>query len=141
MGGNGLYWYQITSSACIYGLGEDRKEVEVMINGDLYTHYGNKKEYFFDAIALPIAEFWGKRTELEDIGVALDARTPKGEPIQEIKLFYYKGVKFVEDKVPMAIYQSEDDYNTDKVWVRDVSEFFGYVKENGKLVKRFEKMA
>ncbi|KLA04706.1 hypothetical protein B4086_5664 [Bacillus cereus] len=112
-----------------------------MINGDLYTHYGNKKEYFFDAIALPIAEFWGKRTELEDIGVALDARTPKGEPIQEIKLFYYKGVKFVEDNVPMAIYQSEDDYNTDKVWARDVSEFFGYVEENGKLVKRFQKTA
>ncbi|WP_416493590.1 hypothetical protein [Bacillus mycoides] len=38
------------------------------------------------------------------------------------------------------VYQSEDDYNTDKVWVREVDEFFGMVKDKqGKLVRRFLK--
>ncbi|PGT90134.1 DUF1653 domain-containing protein [Bacillus thuringiensis] len=111
-----------------------------MINGTFYRHYNNNKEYFFDSIALPVSEFRGKKGELESMGTALDSRTPKGEPVQELNLFYYKGVKFIESKKPMVIYQSEEDYDTDKSWAREVDEFFGYVEKDRKLVKRFVKI-
>lgn len=110
-----------------------------MINGTFYKHYNNNKEYFFGSIALPVSEFAGRKEELESIGVALDTRSPKGEPVQELNLFYYKGVKFIEAKNPMVIYQSEDDRDTEKVRAREVDEFFGYVEKDRKLVKRFVK--
>ncbi|PEP86141.1 hypothetical protein CN584_08455 [Bacillus pseudomycoides] len=111
-----------------------------MKHGDLYTHY-KQKEYFFDRIALPVSEFIGRSYGLEDIGVAFDTHTPDGQEIRQVKLFYSNGVTFIDSDKPHVIYQSEDDYNTEKVWAREVDEFFGMVNITPfKTVRRFTKI-
>lgn len=108
-----------------------------MKNGDFYKHY-KQKDYKFCSIALPVSEFTGASIELEGNGVAQDAHTPEGEKIQEAQLYYHKGVVFIDREKPHVVYQAEVDYGTDKVWVREVDEFFGMQKlYSGELVKRF----
>ncbi|HDR7922300.1 hypothetical protein [Bacillus paranthracis] len=108
-----------------------------MKKGDLYKHY-KEKEYCFCNIALPVKEFRGDFVKLEDNLVAQDAHTPEGEMIQEAQLYYHKGVVFIDREKPHVIYQAEVDYGTDKVWAREVDEFFGMQKlPSGELVKRF----
>ncbi|MGU3372799.1 hypothetical protein [Bacillus mycoides] len=111
-----------------------------MKHGDLYTHY-KQKEYFFDRIALPVSEFTGRSNGLEDIGVASDSHTPDGQEIRQMKLLYSNGVTFIDSDKPHVIYQSEDDYNTEKVWAREVEIFFGMVNVTPrKTVRRFIKI-
>jgi hypothetical protein len=108
-----------------------------MRNGDFYQHYKNK-EYYFDCIALPVDSVTSRRMLIKD-GVALDAHTPDDVPEpQELQLFRTSdGIVFIAAPDPHVIYQSEEDYNTDKVWARRVDDFFGNV-EHLENVKRFE---
>jgi hypothetical protein len=98
-----------------------------MRNGDFYTHFKKGTEYFFDCIALPVGDVINQRN-LTKNGVALDAHTPDDVPEpQELQLFTsLEGVTFISAPDPHVIYQSEEDYNTDKVWARRVDDFFGY---------------
>ncbi|HDR7207583.1 MULTISPECIES: hypothetical protein [Bacillus cereus group] len=111
-----------------------------MQHGDLYMHY-KQKEYFFSCIALPFNEFEGRASELEDGGIAFDAHTPEGQEINKVQMFYHKGVTFIDKDKPHVIYQSEDDYNTENVWAREVENFFGMVNVTPrKTVRRFIKI-
>ncbi|OPD57618.1 hypothetical protein [Bacillus anthracis] len=112
-----------------------------MKTGDFYKHYKGK-DYFFDCIALPVDEFMGRPSELEDFGlVALDAHTPDGQEIVEVKLFYSNGVTFIDKDKAHVIYQAEEDHDTDKVWAREVDEFFGMVSITPfKTIRRFTKI-
>ncbi|MDX5853526.1 hypothetical protein SIM22_05185 [Bacillus cereus group sp. BfR-BA-01363] len=108
-----------------------------MKNGDLYKHY-KQKEYCFRCIALPVSEFTGDFVDLRENLFAQDAHTPDGEAIREVRLYFYKGVVFIDREKPHVIYQAEVDYGTDKIWAREVDEFFGMQKlPSGELVKRF----
>ncbi|MFJ8528502.1 hypothetical protein [Bacillus sp. NPDC094106] len=111
-----------------------------MKNGDFYKHY-KQKEYYFCSIALPLNEFTGRTIELEANGIAQDAHTPNGEEIKEAQLYYHKGVTLIDREKPHVIYQAEVDYETNKVWAREVDEFFGMQElPSGELVKRFVKI-
>lgn len=117
-----------------------RNEGEFMKHGDFYMHY-KQKEYFFSDIALPLNEFRGCMSGLRTINLAYDAHTPEGEEIQRVQLYFREGVTFINRDTPHVIYQSEDDYETDKVWAREVDEFFGMVNVTPfKTVKRFTKI-
>lgn len=60
------------------------------------------------------------------------------ENTYDIDLFVGKhGVTFVDADLPYVIYQSKADYGIDKVWAREVDDFFGYKVDNGQYVKRF----
>ncbi|MCU5742856.1 hypothetical protein OCC47_16145 [Bacillus cereus] len=109
--------------------------------GDLYTHY-KQKEYFFISIALPLNEYRGCLSELRTINLAYDAHTPEGEEPWRVQLYAYKGITFINKDAPHVIYQSEDDYETDKVWAREVDEFFGMKNITPfKTVRRYIKIA
>ncbi|EEM25379.1 hypothetical protein P9063_20640 [Bacillus thuringiensis] len=98
----------------------------------------NRKNIVFGVIALPVTEFTGDFVDLRENLVAQDAHTPDGEAIREVRLYCYKGVVFIDREKPHVIYQAEVDYGTDKVWAREVDEFFGMQKlPSGELVKRF----
>lgn len=101
-----------------------------MKNGDYYTHYKGG-EYWFQCIALPLSEVQDK-SQLQQTGTARYHENDK-----DIDLYFSNGVWFVDDDVPQVIYQSEKDYNTDKVWAREVDDFFGYKSLIGLQVKRF----
>lgn len=110
-----------------------------MKHGDLYNHHKNK-EYWYDGIALPISQLDKRHVAVSENGVAYDAATPEGEEPRQVQLYCSNGITFVDKETPHVVYQSEDDYDTDKVWVREVDEFFGMVKDKqGKLVRRFLK--
>lgn len=107
-----------------------------MRQGDYYLHFkGN--EYYFCGVALPLSEFTGKKSELMKINLAYDAHTPDGEEIIRVQLFVYHGMMLIDRETPHVVYQAQKDYDTDKVWVREVDDFFGYKDDNGKLIKRF----
>lgn len=109
-----------------------------MKQGDLYNHFREGTEYHFCSMAVPITDFKGRESELEEAGVAFDADTPKGEEPREIKLYNLHGITIIDKDTPHVIYQSEKDYETKKVWGRKADDFFGYKKQdNGTLVKRF----
>lgn len=109
-----------------------------MKHGNFYKHFRKGTEYCFCTIALPLKEFSGRESQLEAIGVSHDAHTPDGEPVREIQLYNLFGITLIDRETPHVIYQSEHDYNTEKVWAREVDDFFGYKKmEDGSLVKRF----
>lgn len=101
-----------------------------MMNGDFYTHYKGG-EYRFQCIALPLDEVQDK-SKLEQKGVAR-----YHENDRDIELFFYNGVWFVNDDLPHVIYQSEKDYDTKKVWAREVDDFFGYKHKDSHYIKRF----
>ncbi|MFV0915268.1 DUF1653 domain-containing protein, partial [Enterococcus faecium] len=66
---------------------------------------------------------------------------PKGQGINKVQMFYHKGVTFIDKDKPHVIYQSEDDYNTENVWAREVENFFGMVNVTPrKTVRRFIKI-
>lgn len=110
-----------------------------MKHGDFYQHFKGT-EYFFCGIALPISEFTGKKTLLEETQMALDAHTPHGEEVQEVKLFDCNGIMLIDRDTPHVIYQSEKDYDTDRVWAREVNDFFGFKSfVDGSFIKRFSK--
>ena len=89
-----------------------------MKNGDFYNHYKGG-EYFFDCIALPV----GDLITVEPIGVAR-----YHEDTHDIELFRSNdGVTFIESDKPHVIYQAKADYNTSKVYAREVDDFFGFV--------------
>ncbi|MEH6949155.1 hypothetical protein V7068_19210 [Bacillus sp. JJ634] len=105
-----------------------------MKRGDFYRHL-NGEEYYFCCIALPINE---TTLHLTSNQKACDAHTPTGEEIQMIDLYHANGVTFINRDEPHVIYQSEKDYDTNKVWARKVDNFFGYkIKELGQMEKRF----
>lgn len=99
--------------------------------GDYYNHYKGV-EYWFQCIALPLNEATDKR-KLEENGVAR-----YHENDRDIALYFNNGTWYVDDDVPHVIYQSEQDYDTEKVWAREVDDFFGYKIEAGHPIKRFE---
>jgi hypothetical protein len=100
-----------------------------MKTGDFYNHYKGT-EYYFDCIALPLED----RKKVEPI---LTVR--HHENTHDIQLYICEsGVTFIDSDVPHVIYQSEKDYNTNKVWAREVDDFFDTVTTIADgLVKRF----
>ena len=109
-----------------------------MKQGEFYHHFRKGTEYCFRSIALPLNEFRGNKDDLVKVNPAQDAHTPSGEPVREIQLYDYQGVTFIERDMPHVIYQSEEDYDTDDVWAREVEDFYGYKKmDDGTMVKRF----
>lgn len=103
-----------------------------MRNGDFYSHFKKGTEYYFDCIALPVDDVLTQRN-LTKNGVALDAHTPDNVEVQELQLFTSpEGVTFISAPDPHVIYQSEEDYNTDKVWARRVDDFFAMANETQK---------
>lgn len=109
--------------------------------GQLYQHY-KQKEYFFCGIALPIREYTGSDMDLALANLAYDAHTPEDEEeIGRLQLYVHEGAYYIDRDVYHVIYQSKDDYETDKVWVREVEEFFGMVDlPTGNKVKRFTQL-
>ncbi|MEK4781096.1 hypothetical protein NST86_33550 [Bacillus sp. FSL L8-0199] len=106
-----------------------------------YQHYRNEKEYFFDSIAIPISEFTGNKHDLTLANLAYDADTPEGAEVKRVQLYVHKGATYIDRDVYHVIYQSEDDYDTEKVWVRNVEDFFGMVDlPIGNKVKRFTRL-
>ncbi|WP_176548365.1 hypothetical protein [Bacillus toyonensis] len=111
-----------------------------MKNGDVYIHYKLKK-YRFYSIALPLNEFTGFITDLTYGGIAYDSHSPKYQKINYIQLYHYCGLTLIDKDTPHVIYQSEDDYNTDKIWAREVADFFGVVENNPcNLAMRFTRL-
>ena len=102
-----------------------------MKNGDFYHHHKNV-EYFFDCIALPLDKRNTHKLEL-------NGKARYHEDTHDLDLYYDRqtGVTFIESDVPHVIYQSEDNYNTDFVYAREVDDFFEYTEKNGTLIKRF----
>jgi hypothetical protein len=93
--------------------------------GDFYEH-SKGGGYFFKCIALPIEN----RDKLELVGVAR-----YHENDRDINLYQSENkVLFLDSELPHVIYQSESDYKTDKYWVREVDDFFGYKEDK---IKRF----
>ena len=111
-----------------------------MKNGDLYRHFRTGNEYYFIGIAQPLNEFAGRKIELNEINLAYDAHTPKNEDVRRVQLYNHKGLMLIDRENPHVVYQSEHDYNTDKVWVREVEEFFDFKEENGIWEKRFKRL-
>lgn len=108
-----------------------------MKHGDFYQHFKGG-EYFFDSIALPLSGVVNTRSLIKN-GVALDAHTPENEEVQELQLYRTpEGLTLIASPYPHVIYQSEKDYDTEKVWARKVDDFFG-IKEygDGSYHKRF----
>jgi hypothetical protein len=102
-----------------------------MKNGDFYKHFKGG-EYFFSCIALPLEG----RTNVEEAGVAR-----YHDNTYDINMYISDGVTFVDSDVPLVIYQSEQHYNSDFVFAREVDIFFGY-KDKGSnvMVKSFTLM-
>jgi hypothetical protein len=112
------------------------KEGINMKNGDFYMHCKNT-EYFFDSIALPLKGNSHLTRRIKE-GMTFCQSARYHENTHDLNLYNFDGVTFIDSDVPHVIYQSEKDYDTDKVWAREVDDFFGYKKEkNGQLVKRF----
>jgi hypothetical protein len=99
-----------------------------MKTGDFYQHYKGG-EYYFDCIALP----------LNGLRSARKITTARyHENTHDIQLFIDdSGTTFIDSALPHVIYQSEKDYDTDKVWAREVDDFFGYKEKDGRFIKRF----
>lgn len=104
-------------------------------HGDVYDHFKGG-EYFFDGIALP----------KDDLNIYFDVRrgmqfeqlAKYHDGTRDVKLYTYGGVTFIDSNVPHVIYQAAADYDTDKVYAREVDDFFGYkIKENGEAIQRF----
>jgi hypothetical protein len=99
-----------------------------MKKGDFYTHFKGG-EYYFDCIALPLEE----RESGEKIQTAR-----YHDDTRDVDLYVENGVTFIDAEVPHVIYQAEKDYDTNKVWAREVDDFFGYKHLTGShFQKRF----
>ncbi len=107
-----------------------------MKNGDFYLHF-KQNEYFYCGIALPLSEYAGSKAELKEINLAYDAHTPDGQEVSHVQLFNHDGIMLIDRETPHVIYQSKVDYDTEKVWAREVENFFGYKEQENKLVKRY----
>lgn len=107
-----------------------------MKRGDFYRHL-NGEEYYFCCIALPIKD---TTLDLTSNQKAYDAQTPSDEEIRMIDLYHSNGVTLIDRDEPHVIYQSEKDYDTNKVWARKVDNFFGYTKEFGQMEKQFTRI-
>src|SRR4051812_16520027 len=102
-----------------------------MKNGDFYNHYKGG-EYFFDCIALPLVN------HAYEIKPHFIQKVRYHEDTQDMNLYVANGVTYIESDIPYVIYQSEKDYDTDKVWAREVDDFFGYKQlSDNNYVKRF----
>lgn len=102
--------------------------------GDEYLHFkGNR--YRFIGIALPMTDAMSEET--------INSMTYVGEAryhdnTRDVSLYVIDGAHFIKSDVPHVIYQSEKDYETDRVWAREVDDFFGYkLTPEGNFVKRF----
>lgn len=104
--------------------------------GDFYRHY-NGEEYYFCCIALPIEDTTLNITSNQQ---AYDAHTSSDNEIQMIDLYHANGVTFIDRDEPHVIYQSEKDYDTNKVWAGKVDYFFDYIGESGQMEKRFTRI-
>lgn len=105
-----------------------------MKTGDFYTHYKGG-EYFFDCIALPIGLNQFNKYKMKQY---LTQTARHHENTYDLNLYLINGVTFVESENPHVIYQAEKDYDTNKVWAREVDDFFGYKNLTGShYVKRF----
>lgn len=106
-----------------------------MKNGDFYQHYKGG-EYFFDCIALPLQD-----SSLSFLTVNKMTETGKAryhENTHDLNLYAIGGATYIDSDVPHVIYQSEKDYDTEKVWAREVDDFFGYKHVTGShYIKRF----
>lgn len=104
-----------------------------MKRGDKYKHY-KCGEYEFMGIALPIEDEIIDSTHLVEF-----AKARYHENTNDMELFTSSdGAMFINSDVPHVIYQAENDYGSEKVWAREVDNFFDTVTtmDNG-LVKRF----
>jgi hypothetical protein len=111
---------------------------EYMKIGDFYTHFKEGTEYYFYGIALPKIEYTSiTNLHLKEINLAFDAHTPKGEEVRRVQLYCINGIMLIDRETPHVVYQSEHNYDTDDVWVREVDDFFGYKVINGIYIKRF----
>lgn len=106
-----------------------------MKHGDEYDHFKGG-EYFFDGIALPKDDLNINFDIRRDMRVEKMAKYHDGS--RDVKLYSYGGILFIDASVPHVIYQAQTDAGTDKVYAREVDDFFGYkIDENGKAIQRF----
>lgn len=101
--------------------------------GDIYLHF-KQNEYVFSCIALPLSEYKGSKSDLRPINLAYDAHSEKGKEPKRVQLYDYEGITFIGRDTPHVVYQDE------KVWVREVDDFFAHTEKDGKWVKRFTKI-
>jgi hypothetical protein len=102
---------------------------------DKYKHCKGG-EYFFQGIAFPLRDGNLSFKTVQSLDLLGTARYH--ENTHDVELYGLDGVMFIDSEYPHVIYQSEKDYDTDRVWAREVDDFFGYkLQENGQLIKRF----
>lgn len=105
-----------------------------MKTGDFYQHYKDV-EYYFCCIALPMKdESLSKYVIRNKIN---DQTARYHEDTHDLEMYVYEGITFIDSEVPHVIYQSEKDYDTDKVFAREVDDFFGVVNVDGEYKNRF----
>lgn len=106
-----------------------------MKKGNIYHHFKGA-EYWFEGIALPKKNASLGCKAASEMVYVQDVRYH--EDTHDIKLFSLDGALFINSDLPHVIYQSKKDYGTDRMFAREVDDFFGY-KEDGEkgLVKRF----
>lgn len=100
-----------------------------MKRGDLYQHFKGD-DYRFEHIALPLCEVI-IADGIGEWGIALDAHTPEGEELRELKLYCTEnGIILIDSEYPHVIYQTEEDYRADsgKTWARRVDDYFSMVQ-------------
>jgi len=95
-----------------------------MKHGDYYHHYKDV-EYYFDCIAIPL-----KDARLSKYVSRNKVKVPSAryhEDTHDLDLYVFEGITFINSDVPHVIYQSEKDYDTDRIYAREVDNFFGVV--------------
>lgn len=106
-----------------------------MKRGDLYKHFKGG-EYLFQDIALPLQDSFVNKMHLASF-----RKVRYHENTHDIELYASNsGAMFIDSDVPYVIYQGKEDCGTDKVWAREIDEFFGVVITPFNVVKRFAKI-
>lgn len=109
-----------------------------MKHGDIYKHFKGG-EYWFDCIALPLRD---RKLSQRFLMLMPNVGTARyHENTHDLDLYIYDGITFIDSDLPHVIYQAEKDYNTTKVWAREVNDFFGYKEDQyGYLRQKFRRM-
>lgn len=105
-----------------------------MKRGDFYQHYKDA-EYYFDCIALPMKD--ARLSKYVSRNKSEDASARHHEDTHDLALYVYEGITLIDSDVPHVIYQSEKDYDTVRVFAREVDAFFGMVDVDGEFKQRF----
>lgn len=113
-----------------------------MKKGQEYKHFKGG-QYIFLGITIPLkaTECSFEKSHLKRVGRAMHS-----ESQESITLFDYFGLPesggagliFSDTDVPYVLYQNIKDVEGEKLWLRQVEDFFGY-KEfgSGEMVRRF----